>query len=416
MSKTSKRKHEIETELREHEKEVQNIMDKIEIEKLTDMAKLEQKRKEDSEAIAHLKQQMNTELTHLNAKSIAAAEALEDALHKEVNRLQVEQRKKEFIVNNQIKQKETDIKKIATIAEHTAEEKYDCIICFESVRLIYGYRCLNQEKEKHFTCDECLVGHITAAMQEDLGILEAKEGKVYCPGINCKAPNLDDEVVMYHAASAWTVYAESKNKLMEHQLSKKIREEERRRLEEEQARLAKLNAEEKELLKHHTHITENLLTLACPRCKAAFVDFEGCFALQCSQCPCGFCAMCLKDCGTDAHGHVANCQEGQAGLHNGVFGDKRQFEDIQKRRKGRLVREYLNNVPHGMQQRLAQRCEKDFQDLGLQNIVKEFGGHIIERRRGGGGVAIPYHVVNNDALLAEELQQRLWDGDNDEYD
>jgi hypothetical protein len=50
---------------------------------------------------------------------------------------------------------------------------------------------------------------------------------------------------------------------------------------------------------------ENILTLKCPRCGAAFVDFEGCMALNCAVCGVGFCGWCLADCGRDAHEHVA---------------------------------------------------------------------------------------------------------------
>ena len=32
---------------------------------------------------------------------------------------------------------------------------------------------------------------------------------------------------------------------------------------------------------------EGILTLCCPRCKQAFLDFDGCFALSCSRCSAG---------------------------------------------------------------------------------------------------------------------------------
>lgn len=56
-----------------------------------------------------------------------------------------------------------------------------------------------------------------------------------------------------------------------------------------------------------------VLTLKCPRCSQAFVDFQNCFALTCGRCGCGFCAWCLRDCGDDAHRHVANCPENLEG-------------------------------------------------------------------------------------------------------
>jgi hypothetical protein len=54
---------------------------------------------------------------------------------------------------------------------------------------------------------------------------------------------------------------------------------------------------------------EEMMDLRCPRCRAVFGDFDGCAALTCgaAQCRAGFCALCLKDCGGDAHGHVRSC-------------------------------------------------------------------------------------------------------------
>ena len=49
-------------------------------------------------------------------------------------------------------------------------------------------------------------------------------------------------------------------------------------------------------VRRHAHtITETILTDACPRCRTAFIDFDGCFALKCSNTHCSyhFCAWCL---------------------------------------------------------------------------------------------------------------------------
>ena len=68
------------------------------------------------------------------------------------------------------------------------------------------------------------------------------------------------------------------------------------------------------------HIINEILTLHCPRCKAAFIDFDGCMALSCSRDACGakFCAVCLRDCAgdADAHEHVRSCKYTEGvGLH-----------------------------------------------------------------------------------------------------
>ena len=63
------------------------------------------------------------------------------------------------------------------------------------------------------------------------------------------------------------------------------------------------------------HIIEDILTLRCPRpdCRAAFVDFDGCLALVCHACKCGFCGVCMADCGADAHDHVRQCAYANTG-------------------------------------------------------------------------------------------------------
>ena len=111
-------------------------------------------------------------------------------------------------------------------------------------------------------------------------------------------------------------------------------------------------------------IVENTLNLRCPRCRKVFVDFEGCFALTCSQntCRAGICAWCLKDCGADAHAHVAQCPEGRG---QGYFGQKAAFDEHHRQRKQRLVRELVRNEPAEVQQHVRRLLEKDLRDLGI---------------------------------------------------
>ena len=91
------------------------------------------------------------------------------------------------------------------------------------------------------------------------------------------------------------------------------REEQRR--QEEQARLreeAERQKREQRLVRARNDVAA-LLDPKCPRCEAVFDGFDGCAALYCRNCPCQFCALCLKDCGGDAHQHVRGCpQRGNA--------------------------------------------------------------------------------------------------------
>lgn len=88
-------------------------------------------------------------------------------------------------------------------------------------------------------------------------------------------------------------------------------------------------------------IIEEILTLKCPACRKAFHDFDGCFALTCSDASCGagFCAWCLKHCGRDAHSHVAACPESRRAGE--FYSSLEDFHDHHRRRKGRLIGERL---------------------------------------------------------------------------
>ena len=63
---------------------------------------------------------------------------------------------------------------------------------------------------------------------------------------------------------------------------------------------------ESEILNAKREIVD-AVTLSCPRCRAAYIDFDGCCAVKCANCQCGFCGLCLIDCGNDAHAHVLTC-------------------------------------------------------------------------------------------------------------
>lgn len=75
-------------------------------------------------------------------------------------------------------------------------------------------------------------------------------------------------------------------------------------------------------------IIDTVLTLSCPLCRAAFLDYNGCMALTCSRpgCNCKFCAICLKDCGADAHGHVAACKYNSA---RNLFASAESWKEMQ---------------------------------------------------------------------------------------
>lgn len=144
-------------------------------------------------------------------------------------------------------------------------------------------------------------------------------------------------------------------------------DEQKERLTKEFERIQQIaNITERTAHMTRMHIIEDILTLRCPRCKTAFMDFDGCFALTCGKnsCHAGFCAWCLKDCGADAHSHVPACPENGNG--GSVYGTEIQFKNHHQQRRERLVREVFGSQPKDVQDHLRLLLINDLRDLNIR--------------------------------------------------
>ena len=118
-------------------------------------------------------------------------------------------------------------------------------------------------------------------------------------------------------------------KAVENEMRSKVEFDVSNRLEVRKNKSAKLAAISDRARIIFNEITEELL-LKCPSCKTAFLDYNGCNALYC-HCGCKFCAICLKDCGADAHPHVR-------AEHGNVF-DTQQFHTETSKRKELVIQQ-----------------------------------------------------------------------------
>ena len=136
--------------------------------------------------------------------------------------------------------------------------------------------------------------------------------------------------------------------------------------------LGALDAAGRAVLVARLHIEEELLLLRCPRaaCRRAFLDFDGCFALSCSACPCKFCGWCLKDCGDSdahAHAHVRACPGVPRGM-NPLFphpSPLAAFEEVHRTRRRDGIRQYLERLPLAVRQGVLQALAQHLQALGV---------------------------------------------------
>ena len=134
-----------------------------------------------------------------------------------------------------------------------------------------------------------------------------------------------------------------------------------RRLEAFKAQLAQ--GAEDSVTKARTFIIDHVLTLHCPRCKAAFLDFDGCLAITCRQhrCHCGFCGVCLEDCGDDAHEHVTQCKYTQGDM----FASEADVPVMQNAWRRDKIAEHLSGLGEARVAEVLASLERDFKGVGL---------------------------------------------------
>ena len=195
----------------------------------------------------------------------------------------------------------------------------DCCVCWEEVEAGSGVTCKSAGAgggggggEPHFVCHGCLQDHVKASVST--GALTVNAGGIPCVGAKegCAAPpwTLEDLADRLDKG-AFTAYAAGMRYLaVDLPRLLAARAAERARLDAEIARIADIRERARRI---RLRVVEEDFTLHCPRCGGAFFDFKGCAALQCKDdagpparkgCGTSFCAVCLADCGGDAHAHV----------------------------------------------------------------------------------------------------------------
>ena len=105
----------------------------------------------------------------------------------------------------------------------------------------------------------------------------------------------DAQIASAVPSAAFDAFAQCRLRLMEVRLSSEMERQKDAEVQRELQRLMQMDEQQRRVHAKAREVCE-LLTDACPRCKQAFLDFNGCCALTCSRCPCGFCAWCLQVC------------------------------------------------------------------------------------------------------------------------
>ena len=197
----------------------------------------------------------------------------------------------------------------------------------------------------------------------------------------CPAKAFDDrDVARFCQAETFNEYNRQKLALKEKQIVEQVEKDFEKRLAREKKRAMETSSAEEKLRLAKEHVIEKVLTLSCPRCEQAFVDFDGCFALRCARCQAGFCAYCLADCGRDAHAHIGGCELGKQvtkwaqknkstvnnrGHPPGTYGSPAAFDESQRLRRLRDLTSYFELKEEKFVTEVLDALEKELKDLNL---------------------------------------------------
>ena len=225
--------------------------------------------------------------------------------------------------------------------------------------------------EAHFHCGACVAQLAHDLLKEENGGKRQRLGaRVMCCHfpVQCGAAAFDDrDLARVLPAESFHAVLQARIECMEAELRLQLEEQKKREVEEELERLRVLSKHEFEVLRHRKHIEEEILQMKCPRCRRAFYDFEGCFAISCSTCACKFCGWCLQDCGEkDAHPHVRTCGKVPRGV-DALFPQmpdvRGAFDQTHQRRCRERIDEYLESLPDDIRKEVREVARKLLADV-----------------------------------------------------
>lgn len=206
-----------------------------------------------------------------------------------------------------------------------------CAVCMTDVGTVV---C---SERRHTMCEECFADYAVIE-SNDAGF----DGELRCCGFKpygCKARAFRQvAVIRALSESKANEFAMGCERSKERMVLEEYKhaESERRRREDACS----------EVVRAHTHIVDNILTLRCPndRCGAAIFDFTGCLALVCNRCKSGICGKCFELCGTDAHRHL---RKGLCKIDptKHYFADAEYIANVQRIYKTRKLKAYLGTLP-----------------------------------------------------------------------
>jgi len=277
--------------------------------------------------------------------------------------------------------------------------EHECIICFapcsESVCCRSPDGC-----EKHWTCLSCFGRHVEAQCSQDLGLGMERKGQVFCPmrhpAGSCTAAYSEEDISLCDGP-VQDLYRTSLDQLKEAQEEIAAYEH-----QEHQVPLA-LGVEG-----HCRHVVERILTLGCPKCGQAFVDFQACCALECSRCKCSFCAFCQQAAPNkrQCHKHVSRCHfnPNPSTPLNGkdLFCRLDRWQEAVTVKRRWATQEHLVSLAPDIRAAVLVALRRELEDVGMDE--EDFSDSAIEDAMRNAPVLVQEEMPVEDLVEEEELR------------
>ncbi|CDF32339.1 unnamed protein product [Chondrus crispus] len=244
-----------------------------------------------------------------------------------------------------------------------------CEICMDNIPAFKAWGC----PDDHFLCGECFGSYAKRAQEPGtLRRIVDQDGNLACPHDGCKRT-----YDILHLLRQRQDASEEELQPLQSELEKlKIATHAKRHvkaaldvqkmeLEAEFKRIQQiqdLDERRAEILR--LEIIDQILTLRCPNCRMAFIDFDGCFDLTCDGCMHHFCAWCISHFSRhDVHSHVAHCPKSPQ--QGAVYGQMEQFTRLHSVRRRQLVVQRLKGEVREVQKLTLARVRGELQDLNI---------------------------------------------------
>jgi hypothetical protein len=236
----------------------------------------------------------------------------------------------------------------------------ECLVCYEVLDVSKGLCC--PAPERHFACAGCIAKHVKERCGAESLRLVEKVGGIGCIA-GCKSVYSDRSLAYTLGDAQFKEYCHAKERIAEERIVAEV----------ERDVKARLAAAEPLELQHKNRIIDSVINFKCPGCDAVFYDHTGCAAMTCARpnCGTGFCGLCFRHCGRDAHRHVR--EECLLNTRRDFFVSEDELKKAHLKERCRKLVLYLNNLPNEDEREKALKAaERELTDVGVD--TKMFQG------------------------------------------